>query len=289
MPEVAFTTYASSPELSDDDRLVAEVLRRRGISVSPIVWDAADVDWVRFDAVIIRSPWDYHLKPKRYEHWLRGHQAVGTRLWNPAAVVLQNMHKRYLLDFAGRGVEIVPTRCFSMAEVGESAAAAMLDDLPWDDVIIKPGISASAHGTWRARRPFGQEVRSRFKEQRRTGDLLIQEYMTEVASHGEYSLVFFDRHYSHGVLKRPKDGDFRVHEALGGRFVAVEPSRAIIEQAERVLSLVEGPLLYARVDGIERDGRFVLMELEINEPELLLRLSAEAPERFAEAIVNIMD
>ena len=44
--------------------------------------------------------------------------------------------------------------------------------------------------------------------------------------------------------------------------------------------------LYARVDGIERDGRFVLMELEINEPFLYIGSSSGAATRFADAIVR---
>jgi hypothetical protein len=49
---------------------------------------------------------------------------------------------------------------------------------------------------------------------------------------------------------------------------------------------VDRPLLYARVDGIEREGRFVLMELEINEPFLYIGSSTGAANRFADAIVH---
>ena len=60
----------------------------------------------------------------------------------------------------------------------------------------------------------------------------------------------------------------------------------LVEQARRALSHAAAPLLYARVDGIERDGRFVLMELEINEPFLYIASSVAAAERFADAIVR---
>ena len=38
--------------------------------------------------------------------------------------------------------------------------------------------------------------------------------------------------------------------------------------------------------GVERDGRFLLMELEINEPVLYIGSSDGAAERFADAIVR---
>jgi glutathione synthase/RimK-type ligase-like ATP-grasp enzyme len=116
--------------------------------------------------------------------------------------------------------------------------------------------------------------------------LLVQPFADEIVSSGEWSVVFFDGEYSHAVLKRPAAGDFRVQEELGGRSERRDPSPAIVEQARRVLSHAAGPLLYARVDGIERDAGFVLMELEINEPFLYIGSSGGAANRFADAIVR---
>jgi hypothetical protein len=81
-------------------------------------------------------------------------------------------------------------------------------------------------------------------------------------------------------------GDFRVQEELGGQAEPRDPPPAVLEQARRVLFHAPEPLLYARVDGIERNGRFVLMELEINEPFLYIGSSPGAATRFADAIVR---
>jgi hypothetical protein len=43
-------------------------------------------------------------------------------------------------------------------------------------------------------------------------------------------------------------------------------------------------VMYARVDGIERDRRLVVMELECIEPQLHLRSHPGAAERLAEAV-----
>jgi hypothetical protein len=51
-----------------------------------------------------------------------------------------------------------------------------------------------------------------------------------------------------------------------------------------VVSTIKEELLYARVDGIERNGRLILMELELIEPFLYLGFSEGAIQRFAEAI-----
>jgi hypothetical protein len=44
--------------------------------------------------------------------------------------------------------------------------------------------------------------------------------------------------------------------------------------------------LYCRIDAVEKDGRLVLMELELIEPELFLGLADGAAARFAEAIMH---
>jgi hypothetical protein len=45
-------------------------------------------------------------------------------------------------------------------------------------------------------------------------------------------------------------------------------------------------ILYARIDGVDVDGTFVLMELELIEPALFLDLDPAAPARFARAILD---
>jgi hypothetical protein len=90
------------------------------------------------------------------------------------------------------------------------------------------------------------------------------------------------------VLKKPARGDFRVQQHLGGTTTLAEPRSDLIAQAQAVLAAVDHSLLYARVDGIDCQGRFILMELEINEPFLFLGYSDLAAERFASAIINQM-
>jgi hypothetical protein len=271
------------PDITDDDRLVADLLRERGVEVISVVWDAP-LDRSRFDRVIIRSTWDYHLKPDRYIGWLQGFLPESGRLWNPPQAVLANLDKRYLLEMAMRGVDVVPTYVQSAGHY--AVLREILDRCQWDEVVIKPAVSASGFGTWRTSRAAAADDQDRFVEQVRSRDVLIQPYMPEVAMKGEWSLVFFSGRYSHAVLKRPATGDFRVQRHLGGTTIRAEPASDLVAQAETVLATVEHSLLYARVDGIERQGRFVLMELEINEPFLFLGYSDKAAQRFADAIMD---
>ena len=63
----------------------------------------------------------------------------------------------------------------------------------------------------------------------------------------------------------------------------------VVEQMRAILALLPAPALYARLDGIVRAGRFVLMEVEVNEPGLGLDLVVGAADRFADALLARLD
>jgi glutathione synthase/RimK-type ligase-like ATP-grasp enzyme len=233
---------------------------------------------------VIRSAWDYHLDEARYAAWLRRCEAERVNLWNPPATVLANLDKRYLTAFFEAGVPIVALEY--VARGGRQSLRALLERRNWTRAVVKPAVSASAHGTWRTSLATVAADQKQWDEEVMQRSLLVQPFVDEIVTSGEWSIVFFDGEYSHAVLKKPAAGDFRVQEELGGKGEPRDPSPVIVEQARRVLAHAPGPLLYARVDGVVRDTKFVLMELEINEPFLYIGSSSGAAKRFAEAIVR---
>jgi hypothetical protein len=64
-----------------------------------------------------------------------------------------------------------------------------------------------------------------------------------------------------------------------------DPPAAVIAAARGVLDGLPEMPLYARVDLVLRDGEFVLMELEIKEPGLVLQTAPGSAERFADATI----
>ena len=283
--QIAFVTCEQLPEIHADDRLVANMLERRGFQVTAAVWSDPAVDWGQFASVVIRAAWDYHRDEARYAAWLRRCETEAVNLWNPAATVLANMDKRYLAAFADAGVAIVPIEYVERGQ--RQSLRTLLERRNWTQAVVKPAVSASAYGTWRTSLATAADDQKKWDDEVMRQSQLVQPFADEVVTSGEWSVVFFDGEYSHSVLKKPAAGDFRVQEELGGHGEPQVSSPAIVEQARRVLSQhVAGPLLYARVDGIERDGRFVLMELEINEPFLYIGSSSGAAKRFADAIVR---
>ena len=75
-----------------------------------------------------------------------------------------------------------------------------------------------------------------------------------------------------------------MNSQFGGRMEAASLDGGTIGAMAGVLGLLPSAPLYARIDGVRRGGRFVLMEVEVNEPGLELHLAPGAGDRFAEAL-----
>jgi glutathione synthase/RimK-type ligase-like ATP-grasp enzyme len=256
-----------------------------------VVWDAASGEWATFDAVVIRSCWDYHLKLAPFLEWLDRLGRLGVPVFNSPGLIRWNADKHYLLELAARGVTIVPTRLVRQdAADPRRALLEALDGLGADEAVVKPAVSASAHATWRTSRERADADAPAFAALVSAGDVLVQPFLRTVAEAGEWSLVCFGGMPSHTVLKRPAPGDWRVQSELGGSAQRLPMPTAALRQAEQVLEAAEAAgARYARVDGCVMDGRFVLMELELIEPQLYLPLEPEAAARFARAIVEALD
>jgi glutathione synthase/RimK-type ligase-like ATP-grasp enzyme len=286
---IALATASKFATLVADDQLLADELVARDIRPVAAIWNDPAQRWAEYDAVVIRSCWDYHLAHDAFLEWLTRLEATGVRVMNPPALVRWNAEKSYLRDLSLRGVTVVPTTWVERGDV--QPLHAMMREQHWSEVVVKPAISASAHDTWRATASAAITSEGRFREMVARGRVLVQPYLDVIAADGEWSLLFYGGAYSHSVLKRPRPGDFRVQVEHGGGSEVREPDGPVIEAARRALAEAEqgrARSLYARVDGCVMDGQFVLMELELIEPDLFLRAHAAAPARLAEALLSRM-
>jgi hypothetical protein len=112
----------------------------------------------------------------------------------------------------------------------------------------------------------------------------VQPFVASIQTEGEYSLFYFSGEYSHATVKIPRPGDFRVQEEHGAELRSVVPQQQLVETANSVLALVDPQPVYVRADFVRGENdQFWLMELELIEPSMYLRMDKEAPTRFANA------
>jgi glutathione synthase/RimK-type ligase-like ATP-grasp enzyme len=230
----------------------------------------------RFPLVLPVLLWGYHRDHPRFMQAVATWTKAGVPLANPASVLGWNSDKSYLARLEAKGVPIPPTRFTDrVTEADVEAAFAAFDA---EELVIKPTVSG---GAWKTLRLKRGEALTDAPE----GAAMIQPYLPAIASEGETSLLFFGGKFSHAVNKTPVAGDFRIQVQFGGTYVSVEPPAEAMALALQVLAAIDEPLLYARID-MTRDGegRWVLMEAELIEPDFYLKNDPRQGAGFADAV-----
>ena len=284
MRRICFVTCRTWPDISDSDRLVQRALEACGATVEARAWNAPGADWDGFDAIVLRSNWDYHFEPDAFLGWLDRLERAGARIWNPPALVRWNLTKAYLLELARAGVPTVAT--VLLEDETRAGLEAMMAARGWSRVVMKPVISASAHDTRLVSGDTLDETVDALASGAIRRPVLVQPFLEEIQTRGEWSLVFIDDELTHAVLKRPASGEFRVQPRLGGTVETPAPPDGVPAVARLALDALPVPPLYARIDGVETASGFQIMEVEVNEPGLFFPHAPAAALRFAEALLR---
>ena len=286
MNKMAFVTYKEFPALTEDDRLAAEFLKKQKIDVHPVIWDAPKNCWKEFDLIILRSCWEYHFRTEEFSKWIEWMRLNNLPLCNSPQVVGKNMDKSYLKELSAKGAIIAPTVWLERTTgIANLNLKELLQKNEWREAVVKPTVSMSAHQTWITSTERAVSDEKTVREILKKSGAMIQKFIPEVRTRGEWSFIFFGKQFSHAVLKRPKTGDFRVQRDFGGFLDFVQPTAKLLTQAQRIVEMIKEPLLYARVDGVEADsGDLILMELELIDPVLFFAADALSLERFSDAV-----
>lgn len=278
MPNVYFVVQAGR-EVGDDDRVLLPELAKLGIVPQVVPWTSGLDGISRDDVLVIRAIWDYHLHPAAFARWIDDAARLGRQVVNPTALLAWNQRKTYLREIAARGVRVPET--FFYASVAEflTAPPAFARER---DYVVKPIVSASAHGTFRVNATTIRQVVNEFPYD----GLLVQEFIPEIAE-GEWSLIFIQGEFMHAVKKVATPGEFRVQREFGGQTIAQAPPLAARSEAQRIIGFLPETPVYARIDLVMRGQEPLLMEIELIEPDLFLSTNPRAAQRFAETIAWI--
>jgi len=259
---------------------LGEALASAGLTAVPTPWTdhVADASGLtRFPLVLPLIAWGYHRNHDRWMQACATWEAAGLRMLNPPSVLRWNSDKSYLGRLADQGIAIPDTVWIDGPTQGDADAA--FDRFGTDRIVIKPRVSGGAYRTLRLSR--GDRLTDAPQ-----GPAMIQPYLPTIETEGETSLLFFGGRLSHVVNKRPVPGEFRVQIQYGGGYVALpEPPAGALALAEATLAAIDEDLLYARIDMAQGpDGRWLLMEAELIEPDFYLGSAPEGGKRFAEAV-----
>lgn len=263
-------TCTTLPEPDADEAPLAAALAAAGIEAPLVAWDDPHADWDAPIPTIIRSTWNYALHLDAFLAWIDRATAAAA-LFNPAEIVRDNVHKRYLLALHARGVPVVPT---TLVERGA------MTELPATKIVIKPEVGGGSLNA----KVFddGREGLDHLHMIARTGAALVQPYIDSVDDYGERSLIWIDGELTHAIRKNPRFvGDA---ESVSGPFPIAGDERAV---ASAALAPYVDRIFYGRVDLVrDPNGRPMVMELELVEPSLFFPKYPPALDRFVAGLVR---
>lgn len=268
--------------IRDEDRDLFDFLTNKGVDLHREVWNDPAVNWTAYDAVILKSPWDYHENHTEFLEWMDTLTRRGIRAFNTAEVVRWNSDKHYLKDIHDSGLPAIPT-LYLEKNTSADPERNYFRELNTSRLVIKPCISAGAKNTVLVTPEEFPELTPLINTWLKDEAYMIQPFVEEILS-GEWSLLFFGGKYSHSLLKTPKEKDFRVQHYLGGKVSYREAGEALVRQAGEFISAFASDTLYARVDGVVIGGVFHLMELELIEPYLFLDNEPQRLENYYQAL-----
>lgn len=282
---IGVATAAEVPDLDDEGQLFLTALRDRGVTAEPAVWDA-ELDWSSYDAVVVRSTWDYAERLPEFLAWADRVDRV-SRLLNSADVLRWNTDKRYLADLERAGIPIVPTQFLAPGD----RPAHRFEHV---EHVVKPVVSAGSRGTLRLGPAEVERSHAHAASLLDAGrGVMVQPYLHEVDEHGETALLYVGGRFSHAMRKGPLlTPGMSLTEEL---FLQEEMSPRDASAAERELAdaileampaALQADLLYARVDLLPSPDGPRLLELELAEPSLFLDHHRPSAGALADAVVR---
>lgn len=267
-----------------EDGLLAESFENKGVECIKVDWADPDFDWGSVDAAIFRSTWNYFHRYDEFQNWLTNVDGK-TQFINPISQIQWNMDKHYLIDLDQRGVPIVETE---FLEAGTTETLKEIHKrLNWSKTVLKPCVSGAGRHTYLLELDNLEEYEMVFQEVVSNESMMLQPFQENIVTKGEVSHIVIGGKHTHSVLKKAKEGDYRVQDDFGGTVHDYKPSEEEIAFAENVAKSCDPLPYYARIDVIwNNNNELVISELELIEPELWFRNNPQAAQLLADYIIR---
>lgn len=251
-----------------------------GLELVEIDWRAPIENFGDIALVLLGTAWDYQDHPREFVTKLEALEEQGVTVCNPPPVVRWNAEKRYLRELERRGAAVVPTLWLDDAGHGEIVSA--MAEFGTDRVVVKRQVGAGGLG----QHSFSRETMPE-RDWRMGRPCMIQPFLPSVVEEGEYTFLFIDGDFSHGVLKRAAKGEYRIQSLYGGYEEDFTPEPEDLAKAAAVVAALPfDKLLYCRIDMARLpSGELAVMEAEAIEPYLYPDQGPDLGDRLARAIL----
>jgi len=252
-----------------EDLFLQKELLNNGIDSQIISWEDQSVDYSEFKCLILRSVWGYQNNYIQFREWLLYLKDNDIAIYNDVDMIMNNIRKDKQFEILDRNsIPHIPTSIIrnlnDLTILYESDGSK----------VIKPLISGSGQNTYlidsnnrsilKEDNGF-REMLSSIIAQKENG-IILQPYISEI-SNGEYACIFIDGINTHNMLRFP--GIFSEKKSP----IYIEGVPENVKKLAHSVSMIPefSNYLYMRVDIVVSNNEPKIMEVELAEPDLLIK------------------
>ena len=230
-------------------------LLRSNIYVDILSWKS-DVDFNKYDALIIRSVWDFQEDVDSFLNWLSN---IKIPVFNDLDLIKNNIDKENqykLMDkYNIKHVETVfLKKKFNISDVWKNNFDK------YDKLVLKPCISESGKNTYLINKKNINDVNLSNNDSK----MMIQPFMDGIKD-GEYSVIYFNHKFSHCILRH--SGVLETENTI----YEVTIDKKLLDICNKIDGIEEYKnYLFLRLDFIKQDDEYLLLEVELIDPMLFI-------------------
>ena len=281
-----------------EDLYLKHSLNKQNCKVDIISWEDKTIDYSKYDLIIIRSIWGFQENKTKFEKWLNMLETQKIKVLNPINVIKNNYDKEIQFDILNKyNIETIKT---FFLPINKNIKSRILDlktnnDLENNLIVLKPTISEGSKDVYLVgdnRYEFNNiidinEVYNKYKNNK--SKLMVQPFMKEIFD-GEYSICCINNKITHGIIKY-KNAFTKTNMI---KYIPDDKiDHKIIEIVNNILNIKEyKDNLFLRIDFVKQKKKFLVMEVELLDPNLFLEFVADRKKRkeilnfFAEQIIE---
>lgn len=248
-----------------EDLLLQKELIKNGIDAEIISWQNSEINYDKYNCLILRSVWGYQDCYEKFKEWLLFVKSNNIIIFNDVNIILDNIRKDIQFEILKKySIPYIPT-------------TIIRDSIDWNRLdfygqkfVIKPIISGSGNNTYQfdSKEEVDEIIRRKYETilQQSDNGLIIQPFISGI-SNGEYSCVFIDGINTNNMLRFPGV----LGEKKRAEYLTTVP-KSVLDLATQVSKIPEfSGYLYARIDIVLQNNRPYIMEVELTEPDLLIK------------------
>jgi len=256
-----------------EDILLKIELNKLNLNADIISWQNKNTDLKKYDLLIIRSVWGYQDYLPSFISWLDKISNSNIKILNKKDILLTNMNKKEQFELLDKyNIPHIKTNFLSIKDIENNNIKDIENN---NDIVIKPIISGSGNNTYVISNNIEknsiklQDIKKKFLPVLNDYNnyLMIQPFIKEI-NNGELSLIYIKKELKHAVIRYTSI--FNDRKSIQVIDLKNIDSKAI-SLANKISEIPElNEYLYLRVDLINTNNAYQVMEIELVEPCLFL-------------------